>query len=213
MLDLSLATAACLALHSSDSSSASCLMCSLVSLLVAGFAAQGWSPGVAASQSARRAGRPHAVQVLSGNCCEITCFNTYNTLDSASVRLILTRWDQGTKGRAGGDDQHKQQDGTPAVWVQPHANCTAYLRSFMMHRTFWRKGHTWVDPAPMASVHGRRHFQCTNKARSMQAVTLSASYMRVRGPTAGICDDEVGACYCNGTMGRIPAPEGSPPGV
>lgn len=30
---------------------------------------------------------------------------------------------------------------------------------------------------------------------------------------AGVCDEERGDCYCNGTMGRIPAPEGSPPGT
>jgi hypothetical protein len=29
---------------------------------------------------------------------------------------------------------------------------------------------------------------------------------------AGVCDDELAICYCNGTMGRIPAPAGSPPG-
>jgi len=30
---------------------------------------------------------------------------------------------------------------------------------------------------------------------------------------AGICDDEVAQCYCNGTKGRIEAPAGSPPGA
>ncbi|KXZ48695.1 hypothetical protein GPECTOR_26g598 [Gonium pectorale] len=30
---------------------------------------------------------------------------------------------------------------------------------------------------------------------------------------AGICDDDVAICYCDGPMGRIPAPEGSPPGT
>ena len=30
---------------------------------------------------------------------------------------------------------------------------------------------------------------------------------------AGVCDEDLAICYCNGTLGRIPAPEGSPPGV
>ncbi|KAG2494841.1 hypothetical protein HYH03_007081 [Edaphochlamys debaryana] len=30
---------------------------------------------------------------------------------------------------------------------------------------------------------------------------------------AGICDDDLAICYCDGPMGRIPAPEGSPPGT
>ena len=30
---------------------------------------------------------------------------------------------------------------------------------------------------------------------------------------AGICDDEIAQCYCNGTKGRIEAPAGSPPGT
>ncbi|KAG2481857.1 hypothetical protein HYH03_019181 [Edaphochlamys debaryana] len=29
----------------------------------------------------------------------------------------------------------------------------------------------------------------------------------------GVCDDDVAICYCDGPMGRIPAPEGSPPGT
>ncbi|KAG2455017.1 hypothetical protein HYH02_000842 [Chlamydomonas schloesseri] len=29
----------------------------------------------------------------------------------------------------------------------------------------------------------------------------------------GICDDDVAICYCDGPMGRIPAPPGSPPGT
>jgi hypothetical protein len=30
---------------------------------------------------------------------------------------------------------------------------------------------------------------------------------------AGVCDDDIAACYCKGKFGRIPAPEGSPPGT
>ncbi|KAG2494839.1 hypothetical protein HYH03_007079 [Edaphochlamys debaryana] len=30
---------------------------------------------------------------------------------------------------------------------------------------------------------------------------------------AGVCDDDLAICYCDGPMGRIPAPEGSPPGT
>ncbi len=30
---------------------------------------------------------------------------------------------------------------------------------------------------------------------------------------AGTCDDELAICYCNGTLGRIPAPASSPPGI
>ncbi len=30
---------------------------------------------------------------------------------------------------------------------------------------------------------------------------------------AGICDDDLGACYCDGPMGRIPAPTDAPPGT
>ena len=40
---------------------------------------------------------------------------------------------------------------------------------------------------------------------------LSAADRCVR--CAGICDDEVAQCYCNGTKGRIEAPAGSPPGA
>lgn len=30
---------------------------------------------------------------------------------------------------------------------------------------------------------------------------------------AGVCDDEIAACYCNGTYGRINAPLDAPPGA
>lgn len=30
---------------------------------------------------------------------------------------------------------------------------------------------------------------------------------------AGVCDEDLAVCYCNGTHGRIPAAPGSPPGV
>ena len=29
----------------------------------------------------------------------------------------------------------------------------------------------------------------------------------------GVCDDDVAACFCNGTHSRIPAAPGSPPGA
>lgn len=45
-----------------------------------------------------------------------------------------------------------------------------------------------------------------------------AGALGVTNRCAGICDDDIGACYCdpklgNPKYGRIPAPEGSPPGT
>ncbi|PNH05410.1 hypothetical protein TSOC_008334 [Tetrabaena socialis] len=35
----------------------------------------------------------------------------------------------------------------------------------------------------------------------------------IYGRCGGVCDDDTAICYCDGPMGRIPAPEGSPPGT
>ena len=29
----------------------------------------------------------------------------------------------------------------------------------------------------------------------------------------GVCDDDLGLCYCDGPLGRIPAPDDAPPGT
>ena len=50
---------------------------------------------------------------------------------------------------------------------------------------------------------------------SIMVVIVAPAFLRARRSVdaAGICDEEIGACFCNGTFGRIPAPEGSPPGT
>lgn len=43
--------------------------------------------------------------------------------------------------------------------------------------------------------------------------TYAYSYTIKTFHPAGLCDDDIAACFCTGKYGRIPAPEGSPPGT
>ncbi|KAK9805353.1 hypothetical protein WJX73_005210 [Symbiochloris irregularis] len=69
-----------------------------------------------------------------------------------------------------------------------------------------------------AGCHLPQFRHCANKHRSSgfkpQGTPLSLSEPGfLAGRCGGICDEALGACFCNGTYGRIPAPPGALPGT
>ncbi|PNH07497.1 putative glucuronosyltransferase, partial [Tetrabaena socialis] len=86
----------------------------------------------------------------------------------------------------------------PAGWAGPGCRtpfkrpCTLSQRVWTEHRT---EPHSHIGP-------DKRDLDWTN-------IPQDALYSRC----GGICDDDTAICYCDGPMGRVPAPKGSPPGT
>ena len=89
---------------------------------------------------------------------------------------------------------------------------TAYISKYIINASPCRGPGTWL--------HAQILLKCTSKKRATAPGESNAVRFKlamlwmslVVSHAAGICDEDLGICHCNGTLGRMPAPLGFPPG-